>query len=234
MLAKMDDAGWESVANVRFQPLPGATPVHVQTEDEADTVTTPPPPDFMPAPPPQFDNSPVESEESAPPSLDTPTTHTTTTPNIILNTASVNSNINTQETRPTKQYVYGITDATPPPKEMRTARIVETVAKKPASQENVIEAEIRAQQLKEVAMRQEGTLKSTSSSSSTTTTTTTVVREKGASSPASHDSDEGFVDRLVEDVPITPTSGYTHTIAGNDGEPVIYDTVSPPPEYFSE
>ncbi|KAK8745318.1 hypothetical protein OTU49_000126, partial [Cherax quadricarinatus] len=148
MLAKMDDAGWESVANVRFQPLPGATPVHVQ--------------------------------------------------------------------------------------EMRTARIVETVAKKPASQENVIEAEIRAQQLKEVAMRQEGTLKSTSSSSSTTTTTTTVVREKGASSPASHDSDEGFVDRLVEDVPITPTSGYTHTIAGNDGEPVIYDTVSPPPEYFSE
>lgn len=99
---------------------------------------------------------------------------------------------------------------------MRSARIVETVAKKPPSQENVIEAEIRAQQLKEAELRQNGTLKST------------MVREKGASSPASHDSDEGFVDRPAEDVPAAPTSGYTHAIPGHDGEPVIYDAVSPP------
>nr|XP_045621076.1 uncharacterized protein LOC123772124 isoform X2 [Procambarus clarkii] len=137
MLATMDDGGWESVANVRFQPLPGTTPVIVQ--------------------------------------------------------------------------------------EMRSARVVETVAKKPA-QENVIEAEIRAQQVKEVEMLQEGTLK----------TTAMVGREKGASSPASHDSDEGFVERLAEDAPTVPDAGYTHAIPGNDGEPVIYDAVSPPHQYFSE
>ncbi|XP_042227914.1 uncharacterized protein LOC121870209 isoform X1 [Homarus americanus] len=208
MLATMDDGGWESVANVRFQPIPGATPVIVQTDDATETVT--PPPEFIPAPPPQFDNSPIESEESSPPSLEAPPTKQTPPGPLI-----------TQDARPTKQYVYGITDTTP--KEMRSsARIVETVAKKPPSQESAIEAEIRAQQLKEVELRQHGTLKNT------------VGREKGASSPASHESDEGFVDRLAEDVPAVPNSGYTHAIPGNDGEPVIYDAVSPPPEYFSE
>ena len=111
------------------------------------------------------------------------------------------------------------------PQDTRGARIVETVAKKPASQENIIEAEIRAQQQREGEMRRQQTIK------------TTEVREKGASSPASHDSDEGFVDRL--DVtglhPSLPSPGYTHTIPGTDGEPVIYDAVSPPPlEYLSD
>ncbi|XP_071551453.1 uncharacterized protein [Panulirus ornatus] len=202
MLATMDDGGWESVANVRFQPLPGVTPVVLQTEGSPSTVT--PPPEFIPAPPPQFDNSPMESEGSSPPSLEAPAKQSPA-----------------KAQGPTKQYVYGINDAAP--KEMRSARIVETVAKKPPTQENVIEAEIRAQQMKEAELRQNGTLK-----------TTTVVREKGASSPASHDSDEGFVDRVVEDVPAAPTSGYTHAIPGNDGEPVIYDAVSPPPVDFPE
>ncbi|XP_069167219.1 enolase-phosphatase E1 isoform X1 [Procambarus clarkii] len=232
MLATMDDGGWESVANVRFQPLPGTTPVIVQTEEEDDDLhITTPSPEFLPAPPPQFDNSPVESEESSPPSLDVPANQPTTAHNITTthnitsnNTANITTtyNINLQEIRPAKQYIYGISDVSTP-KEMRSARVVETVAKKPA-QENVIEAEIRAQQVKEVEMLQEGTLK----------TTAMVGREKGASSPASHDSDEGFVERLAEDAPTVPDAGYTHAIPGNDGEPVIYDAVSPPHQYFSE
>lgn len=35
MLATMDDGGWESVANVRFQPLPGVTPVVLQVGAKA-------------------------------------------------------------------------------------------------------------------------------------------------------------------------------------------------------
>lgn len=35
MLATMNDEGWESVANVRFQPIPGVTPVHVQVSQPA-------------------------------------------------------------------------------------------------------------------------------------------------------------------------------------------------------
>lgn len=117
-------------------------------------------------------------------------------------------------------------EAMPQPQDTRGARIVETVAKKPASQENIIEAEIRAQQQRETEMRRQQSLKSTE------------VREKGASSPASHDSDEGFVDRLEVTGPhpsLASAPGYTHTIQGTDGEPVIYDAVSPPPsEYLSD
>ncbi|XP_037797007.1 titin-like [Penaeus monodon] len=203
MLATMDEGGWESVANVRFH-VPGVTPV-VQEEESPCTVT--PPLEFIPAPPPQFDNSPAESEESNPPSLEAPAKLKGAPPE-------------REEERPAKQYVYGVSEAGPKQKTGRPARIVETVAKKPPSQENVIEAEIRAQQQKEEELRREGCLKNA------------VVREKGASSPASHDSDEGFVDRLAEDVTTTPTNGFTHAIPGNDGEPVIYDAVSPPPEYF--
>lgn len=202
MLATMDEGGWESVANVRFH-VPGVTPV-VQEEEESPRAVTPPL-EFIPAPPPQFDNSPAESEESNPPSLEAP--------------AKLKGAPEREEERPAKQYVYGVSEAGPK-KTARPARIVETVAKKPTSQENVIEAEIRAQQQKEEELRREGCLKNA------------VVREKGASSPASHDSDEGFVDRLAEDVATTPTNGFTHAIPGNDGEPVIYDAVSPPPEYF--
>ncbi|KAG0716028.1 hypothetical protein GWK47_010554 [Chionoecetes opilio] len=188
MVAKMDEAGWESVANVHFQPLTAGEPVPQQ-------------------PPQVFDNSPTESEVSSPPSLDDTPIPTPT------------------ESRPAKQYVFGVPIA--PPQDTRGARIVETVAKKPASQENVIEAEIRDQQNRETEMRRQQTLKSTE------------VREKGASSPASHDSDEGFVDRLevtgpLPSLPVTPP-GYTHTIPGTDGEPIIYDSVSPqPPEYLSD
>ncbi|XP_047492576.1 titin-like isoform X4 [Penaeus chinensis] len=202
MLATMDEGGWESVANVRFH-VPGVTPVVQEEEETPRTVT--PPLEFIPAPPPQFDNSPAESEESNPPSLEAPT--------------KLKGAPEMEEERPAKQYVYGVSEAGPK-KTGRPARIVETVAKKPPSQENVIEAEIRAQQQKEEELRREGCLKNA------------VVREKGASSPASHDSDEGFVDRLAEDVTTTPTNGFTHAIPGNDGEPVIYDAVSPPPEYF--
>ncbi|XP_068226942.1 titin-like isoform X2 [Palaemon carinicauda] len=196
MLATMDDGGWESVANVRFQPVPGVTPVVVQG-DIIDTVT--PPPEFIPAPPPQFDNSPVDSEVSSPPSLDDPAKEV-------------------GESLPAKKYVYGVDEQVT--KEKHGVRVVETVAKKPSSQENVIEAEIMAQQLKEVELRQEVTLKST------------VLREKGASSPASHDSDEGFVDRLGEDVTAVTSSGYSHDLREHDTEGVIYNAVSPPPEYF--
>lgn len=201
MLATMDDGGWESVANVRFQPVAGVTPVVVQTEENVVGTVTPPP-EFIPAPPPQFDNSPAESEESAPASLDAPLKQTPTTPAV-------------EETNPTKKYVYGLDEK--PSQEKRGARIVETVSKKPSSQENVIEAEIMAQQMKEDQLRQEVALK----------------REKGASSPASHDSDEGFVDRLGEDVTTVSPNGFKHIIRGHDGEPVIYDAVSPPPEYFA-
>ena len=100
------------------------------------------------------------------------------------------------------------------------ARIVETVAKKPSTQENVIEAEIMAQQMKEDELRQEVTLKNT------------VLREKGASSPASHDSDEGFVDRLGEDLANVSSNGFSQGIRGRD-EAIIYNAVSPPPEYFA-
>ncbi|XP_042860126.1 titin-like isoform X4 [Penaeus japonicus] len=205
MLATMDDGGWESVANVRFQ-VPGVTSV-VQEEESPRTVT--PPLEFIPAPPPQFDNSPAESEESNPPSLEAPAK---------LKGAPEKEEQEEEEERPAKQYVYGVSETGP--KNLRPARIVETVAKRPPTQENVIEAEIRAQQQKEEDLRREGCIKNG------------VVREKGASSPASHDSDEGFVDRLAEDVTTTPTNGFTHTLPGNDGEPVIYDAVSPPPEYF--
>ncbi|XP_050722309.1 titin-like isoform X3 [Eriocheir sinensis] len=203
MLATMDDGGWESVANVRYQALTAGEGVMQQPPQVPDDSLAVPPP-------PQFDNSPNESEESSPPSLDDPPTPAPDP---------------APETRPAKQYVYGVTNA--PPTEMRGARIVETVAKKPASQENIIEAEIRAQQLKENEMRRQQTVQKN-----------TEVREKGASSPASHDSDEGFVDRLEVTGPhptLAAAPGYTHTIPGTDGEPVIYDAVSPPPsEYLSD
>ncbi|XP_064085011.1 microtubule-associated protein futsch-like isoform X2 [Macrobrachium nipponense] len=201
MLATMDDGGWESVANVRFQPVPGVTPVVVQGEESMDTVT--PPPEFMPAPPPQFDNSPVDSEGSSPPSMEDP-----------LKEQPPHHDAE-EDSLPAKKYVYGVNE-----QEKHGVRVVETVAKKPSSQENVIEAEIMAQQLKEDELRQEVTLKNT------------VLREKGASSPASHDSDEGFVDRLGEDVAAVTSSGYPHGLREHDGEGVIYNAVSPPPEYF--
>ncbi|KAK7071741.1 hypothetical protein SK128_021114, partial [Halocaridina rubra] len=204
MLATMDDGGWESVANVRFQPIPTATQVVEAEEAPVGTVT--PPPEFIPAPPPQFDNSPAESEESEPPSLDVPLKETAPAPVI-------------QESPPTKKYVYGVNEASA--KGNRVARIVETVSKKPSSQENVIEAEIMAQQVKEDQLRQEAALKNT------------VLREKGASSPASHDSDEGFVDRLGEDVTNVTSNGFGHRLEGHEDTPVIYDAVSPPPEYFT-
>ncbi|XP_066942353.1 uncharacterized protein mdu isoform X2 [Macrobrachium rosenbergii] len=202
MLATMDDGGWESVANVRFQPVPGVTPVVVQGEESIDTVT--PPPEFIPAPPPQFDNSPVDSEGSCPPSLEDP--------------LKEQPHHEAEESHPAKKYVYGVNEQVA--KEKHGVRVVETVAKKPSSQENVIEAEIMAQQMKEDELRQEVTLKNT------------VLREKGASSPASHDSDEGFVDRLGEDVSAVTSSGYSHGLREHDGEGVIYNAVSPPPEYF--
>ncbi|XP_063869769.1 uncharacterized protein LOC135105518 isoform X5 [Scylla paramamosain] len=198
MHTKMDDGGWESVANVRFQPIPGVVESSPPPQVQDGPLAVPPPP--------QFDNSPTESEVSSPPSLDEAPAPTLPEP------------------RPAKQYVYGVTNA-PPQQDTRGARIVETVAKKPASQENIIEAEIRAQQQREDEMRRQQTIKSE-------------VREKGASSPASHDSDEGFVDRLEVTGPhpsLATAPGYTHTIPGTDGEPVIYDAVSPPPtEYLSD
>ena len=82
--------------------------------------------------------------------------------------------------------------------------------------ENLIEAEIREQQMKEETFRRQFR-----------------QRDKGASSPSSHVSDEGFVDRTPEEVP-TPEGHFTHTLSGADGEHIIYDAVSPPSEFFTE
>ena len=93
------------------------------------------------------------------------------------------------------------------------------ISEKSSFKENVIEVEIQEQQLKEEALRKQ-----------------LRFREKGASSPSSHVSDEGFVDRTPEEVPSPPASqqgGYTHTLRGANGEHIIYDAVSPPSEFFT-
>lgn len=69
-----------------------------QEEESPCTVT--PPLEFIPAPPPQFDNSPAESEESNPPSLEAPAKLKGAPPE-------------REEERPAKQYVYGVSEAGP-------------------------------------------------------------------------------------------------------------------------
>ncbi|KAF2361691.1 A-kinase anchor protein 2 C-terminal domain [Trinorchestia longiramus] len=104
--------------------------------------------------------------------------------------------------------------------------------------ENVIEAEIRAQQERErelqlEQMKKKEILQQNMQNSSTTE----LMRHKGASSP--HDSDEGFVDPPVERPKLEATtkqtvsvvcsdSGYAHVVTDHDGESVIYDAVAPP------
>ncbi|XP_076053156.1 uncharacterized protein LOC143032375 isoform X6 [Oratosquilla oratoria] len=206
--AAMEETGWETVANVRFQG------------DQENTAT--PPPEFIPAPPPMFDNSPEDS--SAPASLDTTPQH-----------LQQQEGPADPEAAPSKQYIYG---AKEDDQEPRSARVVETVSKRNSlPKENLIEAEIREQQQKEEELRREGVLK--------TQQLNLLNAEKDAASTASHDSDEGFVERLVDEPPPPQAQTgrgnegvggmrppYTHTITGERGEPVIYDAVSPPPQFF--
>ncbi|CAL4067012.1 unnamed protein product [Meganyctiphanes norvegica] len=253
--AMEDDGGWESVANVEFQP-------HHVVEESPENVN--PGLDFLPAPPPQFDNSlsddcenveptsgPVDDDSLQEPTflIDPPPPMEETPPQQEPDNL-MNTNIKQENKVPAKQYVYGVNEQSAEDlqrgiwtddldhftstraaftcNKTGSARIVETMIKKSASQENIIEAEIRAQQHKEEQLRMEGTLKG--------------VRERESSSPASHESDEGFVDRVApEDASnqftnstnLITTNGYTHTIAGTDGEPVIYDAV-PPPAYNAQ
>lgn len=94
--------------------------------------------------------------------------------------------------------------------------------------ENIIEADIRLQQKREEELKKESEFRN---------------REKngGATSPSSHASDEGFVDRpIIEDIPSPQLSssslneGFTHSIKASNGDVVIYDAVSPPPIYFGD
>ena len=87
----------------------------------------------------------------------------------------------------------------------KSIRVIETLSKK-STHENVIEAEIRQQQLREECLREEAARR---------------TREKtgGASSPSSHASDEGFVDRTPEELSTTPTS-----VSPTPSPPQIYET----------
>jgi len=226
--AMEDDGGWESVANVEFQS-------HLEVQDSPGNVS--PGLDFIPPPPLQFDNSLSDECESVEPTINSVDNNSLKEPTFLIDPPSpmevpspqpdqdilIDTSITKQESKaPAKQYVYGIGEQS---LERGSPRIVETMIKKSASQENIIEAEIRAQQNKEEQLRNEGTLKH--------------VRDHESSSPASHESDEGFVDRVApEDASnhftnsnnLITTNGYTHSIAGTNGEPVIYDAV-PPPNY---
>lgn len=106
--------------------------------------------------------------------------------------------------------------------------------------ENVIEAEIRAQQERERELQLDQIKKNQQNLNDN-------LRNKGASSP--HDSDEGFVDPPIEktntnssskqSTPVTqniintsssgtPTSeGFTHSVTDANGDTAIYDAVSP-------
>lgn len=124
------------------------------------------------------------------------------------------------------------TKATAPAKVPVPARIASHKAPLSAARlkENVIEAEIRAQQLRERELQLQHMNKNQSIQSCQKN-----ERKKGTTSP--HDSDEGFVDPPVEGNHSSLSSvgahtphdvvGYTHVVTGPDGDTVIYDAVSP-------
>lgn len=102
--------------------------------------------------------------------------------------------------------------------------------------ENVIEAEIRAQQKRERELQQEQIKKQQLLMNfKNSQKSDDILRKKGASSP--QDSDEGFVDPPVERNSTVggglgdaeAKTGFTHSVPGPDGEAVIYDAVSPAP-----